>query len=450
MPVTLDPPPLSPVQPASGSALSARTSPERNIRRTELPNGLLVITESMPQVRSVSMGAWIDSGSRDEAETDNGIAHFVEHMVFKGTTSRTAQQIAREVDSIGGNLDAFTGKESVCFNIKVLDENTVPALDVLSDLVLNPKFCPVDLEREQGVILEEIKMDEDNPDYLVHETFTQNFWKNHPLGRPILGTVETVSKFTQATVTEHHDRCFTTRGMVFTAAGNLDHDRFVAMVEEKFGGLAQGRDGHRSNASAPQTTPHITLKNKRSLEQVQMCLGVPAPAVDDPRRFALYLMNSILGGGMSSRLFQSIREDQGLAYSIYSELSPFRDTGTVAVYAGMSPDKTERVLELTLAELRRLKDEEVTAAELKQAQDQMKSNIVLGMEGSGSRMSNLARQQMYFGRHIPVDEITSEINRVTPGEIQQIARNLFEPGKIALSLLGNLGKLKIGRAQLMC
>ena len=200
--------------------------PARNIRRTVLPNGLLVLTESMPHMRSVSMGAWINSGSRDEPAEENGLSHFVEHMVFKGTTSRSAQDIAREVDSIGGNLDAFTGKESVCFNIKVLDENMPPALDVLSDLVLHPKFSTADLEREQGVILEEIKMDEDNPDYLVHETFTQNFWKNHPLGRPILGTVKTVSSFSQETVFDHHRRRFTPENMVFSAAGHLAHDDF--------------------------------------------------------------------------------------------------------------------------------------------------------------------------------------------------------------------------------
>jgi len=427
-----------------------RITPERNIRRTELSNGLLVITESMPHVRSVSMGVWINSGARDESAEENGIAHFVEHMVFKGTTSRSAQQIAREVDSIGGNLDAFTGKESVCFNIKVLDENTGAALDVLSDLVLNPKFSQPDLEREQGVILEEIKMGEDNPDYLVHETFTQNFWPNHALGRPILGTVKTVSQFTTETVHRHHSRRFTPGGMLFTAAGNLEHDGFVAMVEGKFGQISAGSVGAGAASNPPHATPHITIKNKKSLEQVQMCLGVPAPAVDDPRRFALYILNSILGGGMSSRLFQSIREDQGLAYSIYSEMSPFRDTGTLAVYAGMSPDKAERVLELTLAELRRLKQQAVTSAELKQAQDQMKSNIVLGMEGAGSRMSNLARQQMYFGRHIPLDEITAAINSVTTAEIQNIANELFNSDAIALSLLGNLGKLKIERAQLMC
>ena len=430
-------------------ATASTPHPTRNIRKTILPNGLLVLTEQMPHMRSVSMGAWIDSGSRDEPAEENGLSHFVEHMVFKGTTSRSAQDIAREVDSIGGNLDAFTGKESVCFNIKVLDENMPPALDVLSDLVLHPKFSTADLEREQGVILEEIKMDEDNPDYLVHETFTQNFWKNHPLGRPILGTVKTVSSFNQQTVFDHHARRFTPQNMVFSAAGNLDHDRFLALVEQKFGALAPAaaRTDHRT---PPTTTPHITLKKKRSLEQVQMCLGMPAPAVDDPARFAIYMLNTILGGGMSSRLFESIRENEGLAYSIYSELSPFRDAGSLSVYAGMSLDKTERVLELTLLELRRLKEQEVAAAELKRAKDQMKSNIVLGLESSSSRMSNLARQQMYFGRFFSIDQIVHEIDAVTPAHIQALANQLFRPDLMALTLLGNLGPMKIERSQLAC
>ena len=426
------------------------THPTRNIRRTVLPNGLLVLTESMPHMRSVSMGSWINSGSRDEPAEENGLSHFVEHMVFKGTTTRSAQDIAREVDSIGGNLDAFTGKESVCFNIKVLDENLQPALDVLSDLVLHPQFSQADLEREQGVILEEIKMDEDNPDYLVHETFTQNFWKNHPLGRPILGTVKTVSSFTQDTVFEHHQRRFTPENLVFSAAGHLDHDHFVDAVAHKFGGLKPFGVPIVETETHPTTHPHITLKKKRSLEQVQMCLGVPAPPVNSPDRFALYILNSMLGGGMSSRLFESIRENQGLAYSIYSELSPFRDTGSLSIYAGMSLDRTERVLALTLAELTRLKTEAVSHAELKRAKDQMKSNIVLGLESSSSRMSNLARQQMFFGRFIPVDEIVREIDAVTPEDTQRLANQLFQPELLALTLLGNLGLMKIDRHNLSC
>ena len=422
----------------------------RNIRKTVLPNGLLVLTESMPHLRSVSMGAWVGSGARDETAEVNGISHFVEHMVFKGTTSRSAQQIAREVDTIGGNLDAFTGKEMVCFNIRVLDENVPPALEVLSDLVLHPTFTPEDLDREKGVILEEIKMDEDNPDYLVNEVWTQNFWKGDALGRPILGTAKTVSSFNQPALFDFYAGQFTPQNMVFSAAGNLEHDAFVAQVEKQFSSLAAGSEVAAQKMPAPQATPHITLKRKKALEQVQFCLGVPAPPVNDSRRYVVYLLNTMLGGGMSSRLFQTIREDQGLAYSIFSEMNPFRDTGSLCVYAGTSVDKTRKVLQLTLNELRRLKEETVSDVELKRAKDQLKSNMVIGLESSGSRMANLARQQMYFGRFFGVDEIMEEIEAVTTADIQELAQELFQPELMALTLLGNLGSMKVEREDLAC
>jgi predicted Zn-dependent peptidase len=422
----------------------------RNIRKTVLPNGLLVLTESMPHVRSVSMGAWVGSGSRDETTEVNGISHFVEHMVFKGTTSRSAQQIAREVDTIGGNLDAFTGKETVCFNIKVLDENVPPAMDVLSDLVLHPTFAPEDVDREKGVILEEIKMDEDNPDYLVHEVWTQNFWKGSALGRPILGTAKTVSSFDQQTLLNFYAGQFTPQNMVFSAAGNLEHDAFVARVEKEFGSLTASEVGGAPKMAAPVATPHITLKRKKSLEQVQFCLGMPAPPVNDSRRYVVYMLNTILGGGMSSRLFQTIREDQGLAYSIYSEMNPFRDTGSLCIYAGTSVDKTQKVLQLTLQELRRLKEETVSDVELKRAKDQLKSNMVIGLESSGSRMASLARQQMYFGQFFGVDEIMEEIEAVTTADVQELAQELFQSETMALTLLGNLGTMKIEREDLAC
>jgi predicted Zn-dependent peptidase len=422
----------------------------RNIRKTVLPNGLLVLTESMPHLRSVSMGAWVGSGARDETAEVNGISHFVEHMVFKGTTSRSAQQIAREVDTIGGNLDAFTGKEMVCFNIRVLDENVPPALEVLSDLVLHPTFTPEDLDREKGVILEEIKMDEDNPDYLVNEVWTQNFWKGDALGRPILGTAKTVSSFNQPALFDFYAGQFTPQNMVFSAAGNLEHDAFVAQVEKQFSSLAAGSEVAAQKMPAPQATPHITLKRKKALEQVQFCLGVPAPPVNDSRRYVVYLLNTMLGGGMSSRLFQTIREDQGLAYSIFSEMNPFRDTGSLCVYAGTSVDKTRKVLQLTLNELRRLKEETVSEVELKRAKDQLKSNMVIGLESSGSRMANLARQQMYFGRFFGVDEIMEEIEAVTTADVQELAQELFQPELMALTLLGNLGSMKVEREDLAC
>jgi predicted Zn-dependent peptidase len=293
-------------------------------------------------------------------------------------------------------------------------------------------------------------MDEDNPDYLVHETFTQNFWKGDALGRPILGTAKTVGSFTQQMVFDFYAGRFTPRNMVFSAAGNLDHERFVAQVAEHFSGLAASSESPLAKQAPPATHPHITLKRKKSLEQVQLCLGVPAPPVDSPQRYAVYLLNSMLGGGMSSRLFQAIREDKGLAYSIYSETSPFRDTGAFSIYAGTSADKAPEVLRLTIEEIRRLKEDTVPEAELKRAKDQLKSNIVLGLESSSSRMSNLARQEMYFGRFFSVDEIVSEVEAITPGDVQSLAQALFRTEAIALTMLGNLGTLTVDRSALAC
>jgi predicted Zn-dependent peptidase len=436
--------------PVAENATTNSTAHSRDIRTTTLPNGLLVLTERMSHLRSVAMGCWIDCGSRDETLAVNGISHFIEHMVFKGTTTRSASQFAREVDAIGGNLDAFTGKETICFNLKVLDENVPAALDLLADLVLHPTFAPDDLAKERGVILEEIKMDEDNPDYLVHELFTQNFWRDDALGRPILGTAKSVSSFTQEIVLAEYARRFTPANMVFTAAGNLDHDDFVAQVAAAFSSLSASSSERIAKHNAPQAHPHITLKNKKSLEQVQFCLAVPALPVADADRYAAYLLNSILGGGMSSRLFQSIREDRGLAYSIYSEINPFRDTGSLAVYAGCAIDKAREVLELTLAEFTRIKTEPVTAEELDRARNQIKGNMVLGLESSNNRMSSLARQQMYFGRFFSLDEITTEIDRVTTADLQRLANRLLQPEQMALTFLGNLGGLKLTRADLAC
>jgi predicted Zn-dependent peptidase len=435
---------------AENATLSSSAPHLRDIRRTTLSNGLLVLTERMPHLRSVSMGVWLDAGSRDETPATNGISHFLEHMVFKGTTTRSARQFAREVDALGGNLDAFTGKETVCFSIKVLDKSVPAALGLLTDLVLHPTFAPDDITREQGVILEEIKMDEDNPDYLVHELFTQNFWPGDALGRPILGTAKTVSSFTQQLVLDEYARRFTPANMVFAAAGNLHHDEFLAQVEAAFDSLTASSGAKLTRGAAPATKPHITLKTKRSLEQVQLCLAVPSLQVNDPARYAAFLLNSILGGGMSSRLFQSIREDRGLAYSIYSEMNPFRDTGSLAVYAGCAVDRTREVLDLTIAELARIKNEPVAEEDLKRAKDQIKGNMVLGLESSSSRMSSLARQQMYHGRFFSADEITAEVDRVAAADLLRLARQLFHPEALTLTLLGNLGTLQVARADLAC
>jgi predicted Zn-dependent peptidase len=424
------------------------TSTIRNLRRTVLPNGLIVLTEKMEHLRSVAMGIWVKSGSRYEAAEINGISHFVEHMLFKGTKSRSAQHIAREMDAIGGNLDAFTGKETICFSVKALSNHVPIALDVLSDLVLNPTFANTDIERERGVILEEIKIDEDNPDVLVHEIFTQNFWKDQPLGKPILGTTKTVSGLQQSTIFDYHSDRFRAGNMVFSAAGNLEHDQFVDAVAEKFCTLAPGTT--EMDFQAAQVSAPIILRNKRSLEQVQICLGVPSPKITDENRYATLILNTVLGGGMSSRLFQTIREERGMAYSIYSDLSPYSDTGSLCVYAGTSADKTLEMLDLVMAEFSVLKETQLTAEELHRAKEQVKGNILLGLESSGSRMSNLARQEMYFHHFFSVEDVLERLDAVTADEVQAMAQKLFVSERIAVTLLGRLDGLKLNRSRLVC
>ncbi|HWG51455.1 MAG TPA: pitrilysin family protein [Candidatus Acidoferrales bacterium] len=431
------------------TAVQQRPTTEiRDIHREVLPNGLIILSEEMSHIRSISIGIWMKTGSRDEVPELNGISHFTEHMVFKGTTSRSARDIARQVDSIGGNMDAFTGKETICFNIKVLDEHLPIALDILSDLVLHPVFAEKDITREKGVILEEIKMDEDNPDYLVHEIFTQNFWKDHPLGKPILGTKETVRSFQQEKVFDFYHHRFVPNNMIISAAGNLNHGRFMGLIKEKFLGLKSIPNGFHQ--PAPSVTPGIITRNKKSLEQVQLCLGVPSHPISHEKRYVSYVLNTVLGGGMSSRLFQKIREDQGLVYSIYSDLNPYRDTGCLSVYAGTSLESTPRVVESVLAEFRELKLEMIPTEELRRAKDQLKGSLMLSLESSTSRMSNLARQEMYFERFFSLDETIEQIESVTAEEITEMAAALFHQDRIAITVLGNIDGLKLSREELVC
>jgi predicted Zn-dependent peptidase len=420
----------------------------RSIRRQALPNGLTIITEQMPHIRSASIGIWLETGSRDEDAEWNGISHFIEHMVFKGTKHRTAEEIARQVDSIGGNMDAFTAKECICFNVKVLDEHVPTALDILSDLVLNPVFDAADITRERGVIMEEIKMDADNPDYLVHEIFTQNFWKDHPLGKPILGTKETVKRFEREPILDAYAHRFAPGNIIVSAAGNLDHDRFVELVTKHFEHMKPMSNGFHS--AAPKIVSRITLRNKKSLEQVQLCLGVPAHPIAHEKRHAGYILNTLLGGGMSSRLFQNIRERQGLAYSIYSDLNPYRDTGCLAVYAGTSLASAEKVVQSVVSEFHKLKTEPVPDEELRRSKAQLKGSLMLSLESSTSRMSNLARQEMYFDRFYDLDELIARIEAVTADDLTSLANEFFKTESVAVTVLGNLPGLKITRDQLSC
>jgi predicted Zn-dependent peptidase len=352
------------------------------------------------------------------------------------------------VDSIGGNMDAFTAKECIGFNIKVLDEHLPIAMDVLSDLVLNPVFDATDIGRERGVILEEIKMDEDNPDYLVHEIFTQSFWKDHPLGKPILGTKDTVKRFERDPVRDFYKQRFAPGNMIISAAGHLKHEQFVDLVNQHFGHMKPVRNGFHS--SQPKTAARIVMRNKKALEQVQICVGVPSHPIAHENRHASYILNTLLGGGMSSRLFQNIRERQGLAYAIYSDLSPYRDTGCLSVYAGTSRESASKVVQSVVSEFRKLKSEPVPEEELRRSKDQLKGSLMLSLESSSARMSNLARQEMYFDHFYSLDELIERIENVTVEQLAELANEFFHTESIAVTVLGNLNGLKLTRDQLAC
>jgi len=424
------------------------TADKRGIERVALPNGLVVITEPMDHVRSVAVGIWVGGGSRREAPSQNGICHFIEHMVFKGTERHTAEEIARSMDSVGGMLDAFTAKEMVCFNTKVIDEHLPMAFEVVADMVLRPKFAEEDIAKEKSVVLEEIKMDQDNPDYLIHELFTQNFWAGHALGKPILGTPQTVSTFTQAVIFDCFRKWYTPENIVITAAGHLDHRSLVQLAAYEFGSAARGEARPADPAPVPQ--PAISHRTKRELEQVHLCIGVPCYPMAHEKRFATAVLNTILGGGMSSRLFQNIREKQGLAYAVYSELSPYRDSGLLSIYAGTARESAEKLVRSVAAEFRSLKEQPVSEEELRRAKDHLKGSLLLSLESTSSRMSNLARQEMYFGRFFTLDEIGASIEQVARDEVQGLAQEFFRPEQIAISVLGNLNGFRVTRDLLAC
>jgi len=394
----------------------------------------------MTQVRSISIGVWLTRGSRHETAERGGIAHFVEHMLFKGTGTRSAEDIAQAIDSIGGQLDAFTAKEYASYYIKVLDEHLPLAIDILSDIVRNPAFSPDDIEREKKVVLEEIKMVEDTPDDLVHELFTQGFWENHPLGRPILGTKETVESFNADLLRDYFRGVYTAKNLIVAAVGNLEHDRVRELVEAKFGSLAEA--GEAALDEAPQVVPKILVRNKE-LEQSHVCLGVGSYPQNHDDRYASYVLNTLLGGSMSSRLFQNVREKRGLAYAVFSGLSAYRDAGSFTIYAGCSNEAVGEVIDLCVEELRGVKNAPVADSELQRSKDHLKGSLMLSLENTASRMSHLARQEIYFDRQFGLDETLQGIEVVTTADVQRVAADLFRNGSLAATVLGNVNGLQI-------
>jgi predicted Zn-dependent peptidase len=411
------------------------TRPSAQVVKETLANGITLITETMPQVRSVAIGVWLKRGSRHEPEDRHGICHFIEHMVFKGTKTRSAEVIACQVDSIGGHMDAFTAKEYAAFHLKVLDQHLPTAVEILGDIVLNPLFDAQDMTKEKKVIFEEMGMVEDTPDDLVVEMFTQAFWPGHPLGRPILGTRQSVGRFTRDQLARFFRDTYRTSNLLVAAAGNLDHRALSKWIERAFGGLA--RSAPSRNGGPPQPSRRLVTRSKKELEQVHLCLGAPCYPQAHADRYVSYILNTVLGGSMSSRLFQNIREKRGLVYSISSGAAAYADAGLLSIYAGTGLDAVNQVVQLTVEEIKRLKAEPVPAEELRRAKDHLKGSLLLSLESSGSRMSHLARQEIYFGHQFSLDEILAGVEQVEADDVQRVANELFRD-RLAMSLLGNL------------
>lgn len=405
-----------------------------------LHNGIRIVTEKIPYLRSVSIGIWINSGSRDEEDKNSGISHFLEHLAFKGTEKRSARQIAFEMDSIGGQIDAFTSREYTCYSAKVLDEHLPVAIDLLSDILLNSTLKPADIDKERQVILEEIKFVEDNPADYIYDLLYQSVWSSHPLGRSILGSPESIEGIDRSKLINHLDNHYIPKNIIIAVAGNIDEGRLKELLEKAFGSL--NKNASSSREAPPEIKRNFIIK-ERELEQVHFCLGTKGLRSADENRFEGYLLNTILGGSMSSRLFQKIREDYGLAYSIHSFISPYADTGLLGIYAGTSAEFFEKVLKMSLEEFKLLMTVKVSGDELKKAKEQLKGNLMLSLESSSSRMNQLAKQEMYFERYFSLDEIIDEIEKVTEEKIQRLANRLFDNAFFNLAILGPVKKEKI-------
>jgi predicted Zn-dependent peptidase len=409
----------------------------RMYRKTVLDNGIKVISEQIDHVRSVSIGVWVGCGSRYENEDINGTAHFIEHMLFKGTERRSAFDIASEIDSVGGIMNAFTGKELTAFYVKVPDYHLPLSIDLLADIFSRSLFDPQEVEKEKSVVQQEIHMVEDTPDEYIHDFFEKIFWDHHPLGLPVLGTKGSVRGFTREALLEFFKRNYRGGQLLLTAAGRLEHEGLVELVRGAFGVMEGVQEGIQERMPAPSSRRACI---ERDLGQAHLIIGTPAPSNVDPGRFAGILMNAILGGSMSSRLFQEIREKRGLAYAIRSYIVSYRDAGMLNIYVGTSRDRVRDVIELILDELRRMKKEYLTDREMQLAKELIKGNLLLGLESTDNRMSKLATNEIYFGRHIPFEEIVRHIDAVQKEDVRDLAAEIFDASTLSLAALGNVSE----------
>ncbi|MFB9891830.1 M16 family metallopeptidase [Planobispora takensis] len=399
------------------------------VQRTVLPGGLRVVTESMPTVRSVAVGMWVGIGSRDEAPEHMGASHFLEHLLFKGTPTRDALEISAAIEGIGGEINAFTAKEYTCYYARVLDEDLRVAIDVLADVVTSSRITAEDVEAERGVILEEIAMHDDDPSDMVHEQFSAELYGDTPIGRPILGTVESINAIDRDRITEYYRRHYKPTHTVVSVAGNVTHEQVVSLVAaayERAGALGGGAEPIPPRVSGEGVEPRSGIRVlHRPTEQANLVLGTTGLTRTDERRFALGVLNAALGGGMSSRLFQEIREKRGLAYSTYSYTSQYADTGQFGIYAGCLPSKIDDVLEICREELHRVLDGGITVEEIDRGKGQMRGGLVLGLEDTGSRMSRIGKGELVYDELLSVDEVLARIDEVTPEEVVAIAHDVF-------------------------
>jgi predicted Zn-dependent peptidase len=412
---------------------------KKTVAKTTLKNGIRIVTKNMPYARSVSMGVWVNVGARDESALESGLSHFIEHMIFKGTQKRSAFQIAKEFDAIGGNTNAFTTMENTCYYARVIDSHTETMVDILSDIFVNSVFDPGEIDKERPVILQEIGMVEDSPDEYVHMLSGRNFWGENPLGRSILGTPENLARFDAHTIKNFFQRLYQPDRIIISAAGNIDHKRLVELLEPVFGTL-QSRDGFPQRKT-PRGCSVVDL-NHRNLEQLHICLSARGLSITDPRRYASSLLNTILGGNMSSRLFQEIRERRGLAYSVYSFISSHVDAGMFGFYMGVDPKRAKETTRLVLEEIDRIKNEPIEPSELSGAIEYTKGSLLLASESADNQMVRSAQNEIHFGDDIALQSIIEKVEAVTADEIRDLANDLFKRKQMTLTLLGPLGTEK--------
>jgi predicted Zn-dependent peptidase len=403
------------------------------VRKSVLANGIRVLSETIPQHHAVSLGVWVLTGSRDERDAENGVSHFVEHLLFKGTETRTAEDIARAIDSVGGSMNGFTGREITCFHAKVLDSDLRLAIDLMADMLLHSLFDSEEIERERSVIIQEVKMVEDTPDDYVHDLFTHAFWGDHPMAQPIFGRVEKIQTLSRDQMVRYFTRQYRSDRMIIAVAGNVDHDKVVDMVGRAF--LPVLGDSETDERRTPAACPKMSLL-ERDIEQVHLCLGTEGLTYSSSRRFVGYILNAVLGGGVSSRLFQEIRERRGLAYSIFSYMPSYMDTGMFVVYGATEKEAVGQVVDLIWRELETLRRNPIRQEELTLSKQQLRGNLLLSLENSENRMTRLAKNEIYFQRFLSVDEVLDEIDKVTVDQVSVLCDELLRPDGFCLTFLG--------------